>query len=93
MPTPNELAARAHLAGWLAQHSIDPASWTPEVLDTWQTSTVDEWIVIVPPGYANQIYLVADGTVFPFPPSHLSLDEAIAAARADRTHAAPEDLR
>ncbi|MEV0804100.1 hypothetical protein AB0I34_40855 [Kribbella sp. NPDC050281] len=76
--------ARTVLAAWLAQHSVAPDTWTPEALQGWHTSHAEEWIVFTPPGNANRLFLVANGTVFSFAPSELSLANAVVAARGDR---------
>jgi len=75
--------ARTVLAAWLAQHSVSPATWTPEALQGWHTSHGEEWIVFTPPGTVNRLFLVANGNVFSFAPSELSLANAVLAAREE----------
>jgi hypothetical protein len=94
-PMPNELdpgvvaEARTMLATWLAEHSVAPDTWTPEVIEGWRTTRAGEWLLFQPPGYANRAFLVAGSDVFSFAPSRHTLAEALAAARTDR----PEDVR
>ncbi|MEV5967909.1 hypothetical protein AB0L70_39450 [Kribbella sp. NPDC051952] len=90
MPNNTEAAARELLAGWLAQHSVAPDSWSPETIADWRTTPVEEWLAFVPPGIANRVFLVADGTVFSFAPSRLGMDEALTAARAERSRGSEE---
>jgi hypothetical protein len=81
----NEMTeARTVLAAWLAQHSVAPDTWTPEALQGWHTAHAEQWIVFMPPGNANRLFLVANGNVFSFAPSELSLANAVVAARGDR---------
>lgn len=88
--TDREGEARGLLAGWLAQHSVAPDSWTPETIADWRTTPVEEWLAFVPPGIANRVFLVADGTVYSFSPSQLGMDDALAAARAERSRGSEE---
>jgi len=81
MSTDAHAEARTVLANWLAQHSVAPDSWTPEALEGWRVSQVDEWLMFTPPGSANLLFLVANGNVFSFAPSELSLADAVVAAR------------
>jgi hypothetical protein len=89
--TDREGEARELLAGWLAEHSVAPDSWTPKSIADWRTTPIDEWLAFVPPGAANRAFLVADGTVYSFAPSQLAMDDALAAARAERSRG-PEEL-
>ncbi|GAA0585220.1 hypothetical protein HPO96_10320 [Kribbella sandramycini] len=77
-------AARARLAEWLTAQSPDDPEYaaTPEDLAGWDARPQDEFLLFVPPGYANQIYLVADRGISVFAPSQTTLEDAIAAARA-----------
>ncbi|TCC45114.1 hypothetical protein E0H75_31900 [Kribbella capetownensis] len=75
--------ARTVLAAWLAQHSVSPDTWTPEALQGWHTSHAEEWTVFTPPGNVNRLFLVANGIVFSFAPSELSLASAVLAAREE----------
>jgi hypothetical protein len=42
---------------------------------------VEEFLVFVPPGFANLIFLVADHGISSFAPSEQTLEQAMAAAR------------
>jgi len=75
--------ARQVLSGWLGAHFIDPdGSLAPEALATWRSGRIDEWLVFEPPGYVNKLFLVSGEMVYPYSPSQLSAQEAVAAARA-----------
>jgi len=75
-------AGRVRLAEWLTAQAPSPdLGATPEDLADWQARPAEEFLVFVPPGYANQVFLVAEHGVSSFAPSEQSLDEAIAAAR------------
>jgi hypothetical protein len=51
----------------------------------WQIHPYKEWLVFnSPDGYTNQLYLVAGGVVHPFSLSRETIEEAVAAARAQR---------
>ncbi len=76
--------ARVRLAEWLtAQTPDDPElAATPEDLAGWEARVQDEFLLFIPPGYANQIYLVAEQGISVYAPSLTTLDEAMAAARS-----------
>lgn len=75
-------AGRVRLAEWLTAQAPSPdLGATPEDLADWQARPAEEFLVFVPPGYANQVFLVSEHGVSSFAPSEQSLDEAMAAAR------------
>ncbi|MGW7683055.1 hypothetical protein ACWGID_20140 [Kribbella sp. NPDC054772] len=75
-------AGRVRLAEWLTAESSDPDnSATPEDLAEWAAYQAEEYLVFVPPGYSNLMFLVADHGISSFQPSLQSLDAAMIAAR------------
>jgi hypothetical protein len=78
------LEARTRLAEWLtAQTPDDPElAATPEDLAGWDVREQDEFLLFIPPGYANQIYLVGERGISVFAPSQTRLEDALASARA-----------
>ncbi|TCO28194.1 hypothetical protein EV652_106179 [Kribbella steppae] len=75
-------AGRVRLAEWLTAEAPTPElGATPEELADWTAHQVEEYLVFVPPGYANLLFLVADHGISSFAPSQQSLEEAMAAAR------------
>lgn len=75
-------AARVRLADWLtAQAQAPDLGVTPEDLAAWVARPVEEYLVFVPPGYANQVFLVADHGISSYAPSRQTLEDAIVAAR------------
>jgi hypothetical protein len=80
--TDQAAAARTVLAGWLAQHSLAPDSWTADGLRHWNCVPREEWLAFTPPFPGNQVYLVNEQTVFDYAPSQLGPADALAAARA-----------
>ncbi|HZX03894.1 hypothetical protein [Kribbella sp.] len=84
-PTSDDVlaTARRRLAGWLAEQAAGPEySVTEQDLADWDAERVDEFVVLTPPGYANQVFLVGDESVDSYAPSRTSFDDALAAARA-----------
>ncbi|WP_327635035.1 hypothetical protein OHB24_34280 [Kribbella sp. NBC_00482] len=82
---PDEVAraGRERLAEWLtAQASERELGATPEQLADWTAYQVEEYLLFVPPGYANLMFLVADHGIRSFAPSEMTVATAIAAARA-----------
>lgn len=76
-------AARARLAEWLTAQAPTPElGATPEELADWAVRPAEEFLVFIPPGYANQLFLVAEDGISSFAPSTQTLDDAIAAARS-----------
>lgn len=80
--TDQAAAARTVLARWLAQHSLEPDSWTADGLRQWNCTPLDEWLAFVPPFPGNQVYLVNEQTVYDYAPSQFSPADAVTAARA-----------
>ena len=75
-------AARVRLAEWLTAEAPSPEyGATPEDLAEWAVRPEGEFLVFIPPGYANQLFLVAEHGISSFAPSLQTLDDAIAAAR------------
>jgi hypothetical protein len=82
VPEEVALAARARLAEWLtAQAPVPELAATAEELAEWTAYQAEEYVVLVPPGYANQLFLVADHGISSFAPSEQTLDQAMVAAR------------
>ncbi|MEV5961381.1 hypothetical protein AB0L70_06420 [Kribbella sp. NPDC051952] len=77
------VAGRARLADWLSRQDPEfPVS--ADELAAWSVERRAEFLVFVPPGYANQVFLVADHGISSFAPSQQRLDDVLAAARAQR---------
>jgi len=75
-------AARERLAGWLNSKALTPDyGVTTGDLAAWEVRPVAEFLLFVPPGYANQLFLVAEDGITAYAPSRTTLDEAVAAAR------------
>jgi hypothetical protein len=75
-------AGRVRLAEWLTAEAPSPElGATPEELADWPAYQVEEFLVFVPPGFANLIFLVADHGISSFAPSEQTLEQAMAAAR------------
>ncbi|MGZ0145464.1 hypothetical protein ACXJJ3_00230 [Kribbella sp. WER1] len=75
-------AGRVRLAEWLNRQAATPEErTTPEELAEWAAYQVEEYLVYVPPGYANAMFLVADHGISSFQPSRLPLEQAMIAAR------------
>ena len=81
---PDEIAqaARVRLAEWLTAQAPQPElATTPEELADWTAHQAEEYLVLVPPGYANLLFLVADHGISSFAPSEQTLEQAMVAAR------------
>ena len=75
-------AGRVRLAEWLTAEAPSPElGTTPEELAEWPAYQVEEFLVFVPPGYANLIFLLTDHGISSFAPSEQTLEQAMAAAR------------
>jgi hypothetical protein len=75
-------AARMRLAEWLTAQAPRPElAATPEELADWTAHQTEEYVVLVPPGYANLLFLVADHGISSFAPSEQTLEQAMVAAR------------
>jgi hypothetical protein len=80
---PAVVAARDQLIGWLNSKALAPEyGVTAGDLEAWEVRPAEEFLLFVPPGYANQLFLVADDGITAFSPSTTSLDDAVAAARS-----------
>ncbi|MFG1909948.1 hypothetical protein [Kribbella sp. NPDC048928] len=72
---------RARLAAWLsAQDPAEPVA--VDQLADWSVEQEAEFLVFVPPGYANQVFLVAEHGISWYAPSQKRFEDAVAAARA-----------
>ena len=83
-PPPAEVAqaGRVRLAEWLTAQAPEPGlGATAEELADWAAYQVEEYLLFVPPGYANLLFLVADHGISSFTPSEQTLADAMAAAR------------
>lgn len=83
-PVPDAVAwaGRVRLAEWLTAQAPEPAlGATPEELAGWAAYQVEEFLLFVPPGYANLLFLVSEHGVSSFAPSEQPLAAAMAAAR------------
>jgi hypothetical protein len=75
-------AARVRLAEWLTAAAPRPElAAAPEDLAAWAAHQAAEYVVLVPPGYANLLFLVADHGISSFAPSEQTLEQAMVAAR------------
>jgi hypothetical protein len=75
-------AARVRVAEWLTARAPRPElAAMPEELADWTAHQAEEYVVLVPPGYANLLFLVADHGVSSFAPSEQTLEQAMVAAR------------
>jgi hypothetical protein len=75
-------AGRVRLAAWLTAEAATPElGATPEDLAEWSAHQVEEYLLFVPPGYANLMFLVAEHGISSFAPSEQTLEEAMVAAR------------
>ncbi|WP_427892977.1 hypothetical protein ACQHIV_08795 [Kribbella sp. GL6] len=76
-------AARIRLAEWLVLQAAGPEyATTVQDLADWDAERVHEFVVLTPPGFANQVFLVGEESVDSYAPSSTSFDDALAAARA-----------
>jgi hypothetical protein len=83
---PDDVAAagRVRLAEWLTAEAPSPElGATPDELADWAAYQVEEYLVFVPPGYANLIFLLADHGITSFAPSEQTLEQAMVAARPE----------
>ncbi|MEV0285221.1 hypothetical protein AB0H36_14015 [Kribbella sp. NPDC050820] len=72
-------AARVRLAEWLtAQAPLPELGTTAAELAAWTAYHAGECVVLVPPGYANLLFLVADHGIRSFAPSEQTLERAMA---------------
>ncbi|WP_350275965.1 hypothetical protein [Kribbella sp. HUAS MG21] len=81
---PDEVAdaARARLAEWLTAQAPEPElGATPEELAGWVVYQVQEYLLVVPPGYANLLFLIGAHGIVSFAPSERTVADAMAAAR------------
>jgi hypothetical protein len=75
-------AVRVRLAEWLTAQAPRPElAATPEELADWTAHRAQEYVVLVPPGYANLLFLVADHGISSFAPSEQTLEQAMVSAR------------
>lgn len=76
-------AARVRLAEWLTAEAGNPELATSvEELAAWPAYQADEFLVFVPPGFANRMFLLGGHGITSFAPSEQTLDQAMTAARA-----------
>jgi hypothetical protein len=81
---PDEVAqaGRVRLAEWLTAEADSPElGTTAEELADWPAYQAEEYLVFVPPGFANRIFLLADHGISSFAPSEQTLEQAMEAAR------------
>ncbi|MFI5694925.1 hypothetical protein ACIA58_23935 [Kribbella sp. NPDC051586] len=76
-------AARVRLAEWLSAEDPEYPVAADDITD-WSVEREAEFLVFVPPGYANQVFLVADHGISWYAPSQKRFEDAVAAARAQR---------
>ncbi len=75
-------AGRERLAEWLTAQASEPEfGATPEQLADWTAYQVEEYLLFVPPGYSNLMFLVADHGISSFAPSEQTVGAAMVAAR------------
>lgn len=76
-------AGRVRLAEWLTAEAPRPElGATPEELADWAAYQVEEFLLFVPPGFANLLFLLSDHGISSFAPSEQTLKQAMAAARS-----------
>jgi hypothetical protein len=76
-------AARVRLAEWLTAEAGNPELATSvEELAAWPAYQAEEFLVFVPPGFANRMFLLGDHGITSFAPSEQTLAQAMTAARA-----------
>ncbi|TDD58545.1 hypothetical protein E1263_18700 [Kribbella antibiotica] len=83
-PAPDDVAqaGRVRLADWLTAEAGNPELATSvEELAGWPAYQAEEFLVFVPPGFANRIFLLTDRGITSFAPSEQSLPQAMEAAR------------
>ena len=75
-------AGRVRLAEWLTAEVPSPElGSTPEELADWTAYQVEEFLLFVPPGYANLLFLLGEHSIISFAPSEQTLEQAMVAAR------------
>lgn len=75
-------AGRVRLAEWLTAEAPSPElGTTPDELAEWTAYQVEEFLLFVPPGYANLMFLLSDHGISSFQPSEQTFEQAMAAAR------------
>ncbi|MFI6676950.1 hypothetical protein [Kribbella sp. NPDC050470] len=73
-------ATRVRLAEWLTGQASRPElGATLEELADWTAHQAAEYVVLVPPGYANLLFLVGDHGISSFAPSEQTLEQAMQA--------------
>jgi len=76
-------AGRVRLAEWLTAEAAGPElATTAEELAGWPAYQAEEFLVFVPPGFSNRMYLLGDHGITSFAPSEQTLVQAMEAARA-----------
>lgn len=81
VPDAEAAAGRIRLAEWLNSQGLD-YTVTPEALMAWSVRREAEFLVFVPPGYANQVFLVAEHGISWYAPSRTRFDDALVDARS-----------
>jgi hypothetical protein len=82
---PDEVAqaGRVRLAEWLTAQAASPElGTTVEELAEWPAYQAEEFLVFVPPGFTNRMFLLADHGITSFAPSEQTLPQAMEAARS-----------
>ncbi len=76
-------AGRVRLAEWLtAEADGNPELATSvEELAAWPAYQAEEFLIFVPPGFANRMFLLGEHGITSFAPSEQTLDQAMTAAR------------
>jgi hypothetical protein len=77
-------AGRVRLAEWLTAQAAPELGTTVEELAGWPAYQAEEFLVFVPPGFTNRMFLLGDHGVTSFAPSEQTLEQAMAAARSQR---------
>jgi hypothetical protein len=76
-------AGRERLAEWLTAEAPTPdLATSAEELAEWSAYQVEEFVLFVPPGYANLMYLVSEHGITSYQPSMQSIQQAMSAARS-----------
>ncbi|MFF1819217.1 hypothetical protein ACFVWG_18100 [Kribbella sp. NPDC058245] len=76
-------AGRVRLAEWLTAAAPSPdLGTTVEDLAAWPAYRAEEFLVFVPPGFTNRMFLLGDHGVTSFAPSEQTLAQAMDAARS-----------
>jgi hypothetical protein len=75
-------AGRVRIAEWLTAQAPTPELGTAvEELADWTAYEVEEFLLFVPPGYANLMVLLTEQGISSFQPSEQTLEQAMVAAR------------